>query len=189
MAKIGAGGLLRPWLEKVKEGPTGRKERRKRWITWTLEWIWLRTLATQEFGPRFLGQKNGGADQKPKPEVKEVKVRHQDWESTWEEVERKGERFQKVSEGKCARKQRGKEKKGRKGRPRERGGHPFPLSAADFKNVVWEHGQSSPHPVDGSGAKWPHRIRKSVRFQKSFQPEMEWPASLLKKALLLPCSS
>ena len=31
----------------------------------------------------------------------------------WEEVERKGERFRKVSEGKCARKQRGKEKKGK----------------------------------------------------------------------------
>lgn len=36
MAKIGAGGFLRIWLKKVKEGPTGRKERRKRWITWTL---------------------------------------------------------------------------------------------------------------------------------------------------------
>ena len=49
---------------------------------------------------------------------------------------RKGERFRKVSEGQCTRKKRGAEKKGRQGRARGRGGHPFPLSAAAFKNVV-----------------------------------------------------
>ena len=30
MAKIGAGGFMKMWLEKVKEGPTGRKERKKK---------------------------------------------------------------------------------------------------------------------------------------------------------------
>lgn len=89
-----------------------------------------------------------------------------------------------MSEGKCAGKERGEENKGRKD-TRERG-HPFPSSAASFKHVVLEGGPSRPDPVDRSRAKQPHRNRKAEGCQKTFQPGMEGPAGLWKKALPRP---
>ena len=34
---MGAGGFLKMWMKKGKE-PTGRKERKERWVAWALEY-------------------------------------------------------------------------------------------------------------------------------------------------------
>lgn len=77
----------------------------------------------------------------------------------------------------------GKGKKKRKGPGNRESSFPFVSSRFEAR------GPNCLQLVHGSRAKWPHRHRKAVQFQKSFRRERERPCRRVEEVLQLTCSS